>query len=192
MLRCIHEKMDVIKMTKTIKEQLKSSERKKRLMTAHVIGKEIREMGREPMPGEIKKLMEEREGAKRSQNPVIEYYRFYQDKIVPDIQIIKDRIEKSKTNETKMYLDDFAKRMSMVGKCPSIIVEKSRPALLIEGITVNLGDKGKFVTMKKAAGKEKLTGQARDLADRVCRFDPQTDNPRVLQFQNKICQLIVN
>jgi hypothetical protein len=127
---------------------------------------------------------------KRSQNPVIEYYRFYQSRIESDIPIIRDRIEKSKTNETKMYIDDFAKRMVMTGKRPYTIVEKSRPALLIEGITVNIGDKEKFVIMKKATEKEKLTGQAKDLADRVCRVDPQTDNPRILEFQSKICLLI--
>ncbi len=129
---------------------------------------------------------------KSSQNPVIEYYRFYQSRIESDIPIIRDRIEKSKANETKMYIDDFAKRMAMTGKRPYTIVEKSRPALLIEGITINIGEKEKFVIMKKATEKDKLTGQAKDLADRICRVDPQTDNPRILEFQNKICLLIVD
>lgn len=163
-------------------------ERKERL-TRYVIKREIQEMGREPMPGEIEKLMKERKGTKRSQIPVIEYYRFYQNKIVPNIPVIKDRIEKSKTNEIKMYIDDFAKRMGMTGKHPHTIVERSRPALLIEGISANLGNKGEFIIMKKATEKEKLTGQAMSLADRVCRFDPQTDSPIVLEFQKKICQL---
>lgn len=168
-------------------------ERKERL-TRYIIKREIQEMEREPMPGEIERLMEERlmeerKGTKRSQIPVIEYYRFYQNRIVPNSPIIKDIIEKSKTNEIKMYIDDFAKRMGMTGKHPHTIVEKSRPALLIEGISVNLGNKGEFVIMKKATEKEKLTGQAMSLADRVCRFDPQTDNPRILEFQKKICQL---
>ena len=163
--------------------------RKERLISAHIIKREIQEMGREPVPGEIEKLMEERKGTKRSQIPVIEYYRFYQNKILPDVQVIKDRIEKSKTNEIKIYIDDFAKRMGMTGKHPHTIVEKSRPALLIEGISVNLGNKGEFIIMKKATEKEKLTGQAMSLADRVCRFDSQTDNPRILEFQKKICEL---
>ncbi len=162
---------------------------KQRAIEAYIIKREIQEMGREPMPGEIKKLIEERKGTTRSKNIVTEYYRFYQDKILPDVQIIKDRIEKSKTNEIKMYIEDFAKRTAMTGKDPHMIIEKSRPALLIEGITINLIDKGKFITMKNAIEKEKLTGRARNLADRVCRFDPQTDNPRILEFQNKICQL---
>lgn len=161
---------------------------KERSRAAYIIKREIQEMGREPMPGEIEKLMEERKGTTRSKNPVIEYYRFYQNKIVPNIPVIKDRIEKSKTNETKMYIDDFAKRTAMIGR-PHTIIEKARPALLIEGITINLGDKGKFIIMKKATEKEKLTGQAMSLADRVCRFDPQTDSPRILEFQKKICQL---
>ena len=172
-------------MTRKIKRDIEKEER----LRMAVIKKEIQEMGREPVPGEIEKLMEERKGKTRSKNPVIEYYRFYQNKIVPDVPIIKDRIEKSKTNETKMYIEDFAKRMDMIGKRPYVIVEKSRPALLIDGITVNLGDKGKFIIMKKATGKEKLTGQAKDIAYRVCRIDPQTDSSRVLEFQNKICQL---
>ena len=150
---------------------------KQRSIATYVIKKEIQEMGREPLPGEIEKIIEERKGTTRSKNIVIEYYNFYRDKILPDIQIIKDRIEKSKTNEIKMYLEDFAKRTAMIGKRPYAIVEKSRPALLTEGITVNLGD------------KEKLTGRARCLVDRVCRFDPQTDNQRLVEFQNKICQL---
>lgn len=167
-------------------------EREERSRTAHVIIKEMKEMGRESIPGEIKKLIEKRKGTKTSQNPVMEYYRFYQDKIMPDVPIIKDRIEKSKTNETRMYIDDFAKRMAMIGMRPYATVEKSRPVLLIEGITVNLEDKGKLVIMKKATEKEQLTGQAKDLADRVCKTDPQTDSPKVLEFQNKICQLIVD
>jgi hypothetical protein len=179
-------------MTNKTKKDIEIEERLKRARLTYVTRKVTREMGREPMPGEIEKLMEERKGIKRSQNLVVEYYRFYQDKIVPDIPIIKDRIEKSKTNETKMYVEDFAKRTAMIGKYPSTILEKSRPALLIEGITVNLGDKGKFVVMKKATGEEKLTGQAKSLADRICRFDPQTDSPRVVEFQRKICQLIVD
>jgi len=126
------------------------------------------------------------------QNPVIEYYRFYQDKIMPDVPIIKDRIEKSKTNETKMYAENFAKRMTAVEKHSHTTIEKSRPALLIEGISINLGDKGKFVTMKKATGKEKLTGQAKDIAERVCKVEPQTDNPKILEFQSKICLLIAD
>lgn len=162
---------------------------KQRSIAAHVIKREIQETGREPVPGEIEKLIEKRKGTTRSKNIVVEYYRFYQDKILPDVQIIKDRIEKSKTNEIKMYTEDFAKRTAMTGKNPHIIIEKSKPALLIEGISVNLIDNGKFVTMKKTIEKEKLTGQAKNLADRVCRFDPQTDNPRLLEFQNKICQL---
>lgn len=172
-------------MARKTKEEIE----KERFRAAYVIKREIQEMGREPMPGEIEKLMEERKGTTRSKNLVVEYYRFYQNKILPDIQVIKNRIEKSKTNEIKMYIDDFAKRTAMIGKDPRIIIEKSRPALLIEGITVNLEDKGKFVTMKKAIEKEKLTGRARNLADRVCRFDPQTDSPRVLEFQRKICEL---
>jgi hypothetical protein len=43
--------------------------------------------------------------------------------------------------------------------------------------------------MKKIKEKEKMTGFAKNLANRVCRFDPQTDDPRVAKFQNKICQL---
>jgi len=153
------------------------------------IRKEIQEMEREPMPGEIGRLMKERKGTKRSRNPVIEYYRFYQNKIAPDVSVIKDRIERSKANETKMYVEDFATRTDMIGIHPYIMVEKSRPALLMEGITINLGDKGKFVIMKKATDKETLTGQAKDIADRVCRFDPQTDSPSVIDFQRKICKL---
>ena len=76
----------------------------------------------------------------------------------------------------------------MTGNHPYTIVARSRPALLIEGISINLGDKGKFIIMKKAKEKEKLTGQAMRLADSVCRF-AQTDNHRVLEFQKKICQL---
>lgn len=162
---------------------------KQRSIAAYVIKREIQEMGREPLPGEIEKLIEERKGTTRSKNIVVEYYRFYQHKILPDVQIIKDRIEKSKTNEIKMYIEDFAKRTAMIGKDPHIIIEKSRPALLIEGITVNLGDKGRFIIMKKIKEKEKMTGFAKNLANRVCRFDPQTDDPRLLEFQNKICQL---
>ena len=162
---------------------------KQRSIAAYLIKKEIQEMGREPMPGEIEKLIEERKGTTRSKNIVVEYYRFYQNNILPNTQIIKDRIEKSKTNEIKMYIEDFAKRTAMTGKDPHIIIEKSRPTLLIEGITVNLRDNGKFIIMKKAIEKEKLAGRARNLAYRVCRFDSQTDNPRLLEFQNKICQL---
>ena len=43
--------------------------------------------------------------------------------------------------------------------------------------------------MKKTTEEKKLTGFARNLADRVCMTDPQTDNPIILEFQNIICQL---
>jgi hypothetical protein len=138
------------------------------------------------------KSIAERKDTKRSKNPVIEYYRFYQSRIEPDVQIIRSRIEKSKTNETKMYIDDFARRMAMTGKDPHTIVENSRPALLIEDISVSLGDKERFIIMKKATQKERLTGQAKNLTDRVCRTDPQTDSPIILEFQSKICRLIAD
>ena len=89
-------------MANKTKRDIEREEREERIR-AIVIKREIeQEMGREPMPGEIEKLMKERKGTKRSQIPVIEYYRFYQKRIAPNVPIIKDRIEKSKTNEIKM------------------------------------------------------------------------------------------
>lgn len=173
-------------MTNKTKRDIEKEERSRSI---YMIKRDIQEMGREPVPGEIEKLMEERKGTKRSQNPVIEYYRFYQNRIIPNSPFIKDRIGKSKTNEIKMHTDDFAKRIAMTGINPYTIIEKTRPALLIEGISINIGDRGKLIIMKKATEKEKLTGQARSIADIVCKIDPQTDNPRILEFQKKICQL---
>ncbi len=169
---------------KTIKE-----EERRRLRCEYIIEKEIRNLGRDPIPGEIERIIEKRKGTIRSKNPVIEYYRFYRSGIEPNVPTIKHRIEESKTNEIKMYIEDFAKRIAMTGKNPHTIVGKSRPALLIEGITIDLGDKGRLITMKKTKEKEKLTGLAKNIANRVCRSDPQTDDSRVIEFQNKICQL---
>lgn len=176
-------------MTYKTKREIEKEERIKETIQRISIKREIIEMGREPIPGEIEKIMEKRKYIKRAKNPLMEYYAFYREKIEPNIHNIKDDIEKSKTNEIKMYIDDFAKRTSMTGKHPFTIITKSKPALLIEGITANLGDKGKFIIMKKVTEKEKLTGFARNLADRLCLTDPNTDNPRILEFRNKICQL---
>lgn len=155
------------------------------------IEKEIKEeMGREPMPGEVEKIMERRRKyEKRIINPVKEYYGFYLDKVKPLVSDIKDKIEKSKTKEIKMYTGDYAIRTTMIRKSPFSMIIKSKPVFLIEGISVNLGDKGKFITMRKAIKEERLTGFARKLVDRICLTDPQTDNPRILEFQSKICQI---
>lgn len=170
------------------KKEIEREERIKEAIQRISIKREIEEMGREPLPGEIEKIIEKRQYLKRRINPVIDYYTFYREKIKPNIQTIKDNIEKSKTNEIKMYTEDFAKKISMTGKHPFTIISKSKPALLIEGVAVNLGDKGKFIIMKKAE-KEKLTGFSKNLADSICKTDPHTDNSRILEFQSKICQL---
>lgn len=169
------------------KEKIKAEKMKEFIMKMS-IEREIQEIGREPLPGEIEAVMERRKMHTKSVSPIIRYHKFYDDikHIIPDI---KKEIDRSTTKEIKIDTKDMAKKVNMSNIHPGIIDMKLEPILMMEGISIHIGDKGKFFIMRNAAKEDRLSKFPSQRINRICTTDPQTDSPKILNFLDKLCKL---